>query len=203
MRDGIIKFNISNWERTKSFSKELWSDLSFNRKKLFNIGLIGFDNKLKLGFGNISKRLDNNSFIITGSQTGNIQYLEGRHFSVIQDIDLKLNSVKCKGHIKPSSESITHGVCYLYNNKINSVIHIHSSFLWNILIKNKKILSTPESAGYGSTELSFSLKNIVENMKINEPEIIVMRGHEDGIIIIGGSLKNVTEKTISLYNSYK
>ena len=204
MNEGIIKFNIKEWGKTNELSRKLWDEIEKSRKKLYKLGLIGFDKKNNIGYGNISKRLKKleKSFIITGSQTGHLQDLNGSYYSIIKEVDFNKNSVICNGPKTPSSESITHAACYFANNNIQAVIHIHCLFLWEMLIKND-FLSTPAKAEYGSIQLSKSIKKIMGNINIEDPVTVVMKGHKEGIIIAGRSLPQIIDTIIQLYNSYK
>ncbi|MCK4797016.1 MAG: class II aldolase/adducin family protein [Spirochaetes bacterium] len=206
MDEGIIKFKVEKWIKTSPFDENLWSEIELYRKKLNGITLIGFDKVNKIGYGNVSRRLmserGKNSFIITGSQTGHLSDLDGQHYSIIKSADFYNNSVICEGPILPSSESISHAACYSFNDDINAVIHIHCQFLWEIFIK-KAYLSTPYEAEYGSIELSNSIREIIKSTPLKEPIIIVMKGHKEGIIIVGKSLSEITERLFQLYKSYK
>ena len=127
MFEGIIKFKIIEWNKTSSLDRPLWENIEKSRKKLYEIQLIGFDKKQKYGYGNISTRLENNTFIITGSQKGNISILSGNHYCIIKDVDFDNNAVKCIGPIMPSSESITHASCY-YSNKNSKFSNSYSFY---------------------------------------------------------------------------
>lgn len=202
MNDGVIKFNIRSWEKTTSLSDILYKEIECARKKLFELELIGEYHELKLGYGNISKRLDKNIFLITGSQTGCYPNLDGKFYTTITDWDFSNNSVVCQGPIEPSSESLTHAAFYSANHFINCVIHIHDKILWLNMIKNG-FVSTPAKADYGSIELYNSIFSIIKDVNFNEPITIVMKGHEDGILFAGHNITETLDRVIEIHNHFK
>jgi hypothetical protein len=165
------------------------------------VGLIGYDNKTKLGYGNISKRLSGNNFVITGSQTGHIKDLDGSQYCIIKEVDFTSNSVKVEGPIAPSSESITHASCYYSNEKIQNVIHIHNESLWKNLL-NAGYPSTSVNAEYGSRKLSNEISDIAKNADNSTPHILVMEGHYSGLIAFGKDLEEVYQLIYKLYKEY-
>jgi L-ribulose-5-phosphate 4-epimerase len=201
MNEGVIKFNIADWVKTGPLSEDLWAPIEEKRKILFEKKLIGFDHSTDLGYGNISRRLNSGSdeFIITGTQTGELSVLGRKHYCIIVGIDLTVNAVHCKGPVKPSSESLTHGVCYKFNKSINAVVHIHSPEIWNRFYNDNKVLSTPQEVEYGSVELWKCMEDLVVKMDIDQPQMVLMKGHKDGIFFVGRSLDDVTNKVLEVY----
>lgn len=201
MEEGIIKFKIERRKSYFSIGAPLYEDIDNARKKLRYYNLIGQYADLKLGYGNISKRLNEKEFLISGSQTGHLESLNGSFWSVIEDSDFDNNSVKCKGAIEPSSETLSHSAFYAFNMSINCVIHIHQKILWLELIKNGYPNTSP-SAEYGSRILYKELIEIIKNNYKSDPIVIVMRGHEDGILFAGSSINLTLDKIMELYNKY-
>ncbi|OHD28087.1 MAG: hypothetical protein A2086_00780 [Spirochaetes bacterium GWD1_27_9] len=201
MQEGVIKFKIENWIQTKPLTESFYKEIEDTRKILYKFNLIGVYKDLNLGFGNISKKLTGDEFVITGSQTGEYKDLNGSHYTVIKSVDFQTNSVVCEGPIKPSSESITHAAFYASNKKITSVIHIHSLKLWEKLIENN-YLSTSEKAEYGSPELSKNIIEIAKNVDLDKPLIVVMKGHKEGIIGAGNNINQTLEELLRIYNLY-
>ncbi|MBP7553884.1 MAG: class II aldolase/adducin family protein [Spirochaetes bacterium] len=201
MEEGIIKFKIER--RIKNFSIEasLYEDIDKARKILRDYNLIGVYADLKLGYGNISKKLNEKEFLISGSQTGHLESLNGSFWSVIEDSDFNNNSVKCKGGIEPSSETLSHSAFYTFNKSINCVIHIHQKIMWLELIKNGYMATSP-NAEYGSRALYKELIELIKNNSKSDPIVIAMSGHEDGILVAGSSINITLDKTMELYNKY-
>lgn len=84
MIDGVIKYNL-NFNKSKPLKKSLWEEIQKVRKKLHDIDLIG--EKDGIGFGNISQRISEKSFVITGTQTGHLKALDENHYSLIEDFN--------------------------------------------------------------------------------------------------------------------
>jgi L-ribulose-5-phosphate 4-epimerase len=182
MKDGYIKFTC-NWMK-KPININNLSELNKWRNKLYKLELIGaYDNGI--GFGNMSTRLKNNSFIITGSATGNLKRLTKKHYSLVKDFNIKNNFLTCSGETKASSESLSHAIIYENYLKVNAVIHIHNLKLWNKL-KNK-FPTTDKKAKYGTPEMAFEIKKL---LKKNKNQVIIMGGHKEGILAFG---KNIEE----------
>ena len=151
MDDGIIKFNC-NWSRSMSFSDEEISGINAWRDRLFNLGLIGayLDGT---GYGNISIRADNNSFIITGTGTGGLKKLNKDHYTLVYDYDIEKNSLFCKGPIMASSDSLSHAVIYNCSPDTKAVIHFHNMNIWKDHIN--KIPTTNPNVLYGTVDMAF------------------------------------------------
>ena len=113
MDEGYIKFNC-RWIKTAPFSKHKIAEINAWRDRLYKHGLIGsYSNGI--GFGNISIRTDINSFLITGSATGNLKKLNENHYVQVNEYDFLQNSLTCSGPIKASSESLSHAVIHIHN----------------------------------------------------------------------------------------
>ena len=184
MIDGVIKYNF-DFQKSKPLPKPLFFKLEIVRKRLYSLGFIG--EKDSIGFGNISKRVDKESFVITGTQTGHLSTLEAKHYALIEAYDDKKFYIKSSGASKPSSEALTHGTIYNLCDEIGAVIHIHSVALWNFMLENdflqtKKVL-------YGSTEMIREVNRIYNNLNPLSNPKFVMAGHEEGIIIFGKDLQ--------------
>ncbi len=182
-KEGYIKFNCI-WMQDDPLDSVKLRDLIFWRNRLFKSGLIGVYPD-GIGFGNISCRLrDSFEFIVSGTQTGHLEYADENHFCLINQFDLGKNEVHCIGPVKASSESMTHAACYISSDEIKVVMHVHHKQLWQRL-KNVAPTSSSEIS-YGSPRMAMEVKHLIQSQKMSEG-IIVMAGHEDGIIVIGKS----------------
>jgi len=193
MIDGVIKYNL-DFIKSPPLEKYLWENIEITRERLFALGLIG--EKDGIGYGNISERLSENSFIITGTQTGNLNSLDAKHYSLIETYNDKEFYLKSSGAVKPSSEALTHGTIYNLNPKIDAIIHIHSKSLWDFMLKRD--YKRTENVPYGSTQMIEEVKRIYQNINPLENPKFVMSGHEDGIITFGKTLK---EAEFALYHT--
>ncbi len=184
MTDGIIKYNF-DFKASKPLDEQLLLKLESLRERLFSSELIGVTDE-GIGFGNISQRVDENSFIITGTQTGHLPTLDAKHYSLIEDYNDKEFYLKSSGAIKPSSEALTHGTIYNLSPKIGGVIHIHSKEIWNFMLKNDYLKT--KNVEYGTEEMIDEVNRIFSNIEPLDNPKFVMAGHEDGVIIFGEDL---------------
>ncbi len=184
MIDGIIKYNF-DFQKSKPLEKALWEKIEEVRERLYALKLIGV--KDGIGYGNISERLSENNFVITGTQTGDLHSLSHKHYSLIEAYNDEKFFLKSSGAIKPSSEALTHGTIYNLSPKIGAVIHIHSKTLWDFMLDAD--YKKTENVPYGSTEMIEEVKRIYKDTNpLNNPKF-VMSGHEEGIISFGKNLK--------------
>jgi ribulose-5-phosphate 4-epimerase/fuculose-1-phosphate aldolase len=182
--EGYIKFEC-NWQKSEAPDAELLTDLNTWRDKLYGLKLIGaYANGV--GYGNISKRLNGNQFIITGSATGNLRKLSPAHFAVVTDFDLSKNSLICRGTVKASSESLSHGVLYRLDSAIDAVIHVHHSGLWKKLLF--KVPTTEKGIPYGTPEMAAEIARLYQQTSLPMQKILVTAGHEEGIFTFGKDL---------------
>ena len=182
--EGYIKFNC-HWEMLPLENNELIKELIHSRQILYNKKLIGVLED-GIGYGNISMRIPGtDNFIITGSATGNEPIINENHISLVTSYDIKKNQVECCGMVKASSESLTHAAIYLSPFNINAVVHTHHKAIWQKYID--KLPTTAKNAAYGTPEMAAEIVKII--MKPGRKEfVIIMGGHEDGIITFGKNL---------------
>jgi len=192
MIDGVIKYNF-DFEPSEPLNELLFLDIELARERLFALNLIGVTDE-GVGFGNISQRLSGSSFVITGTQTGHLEYLDAVHYALIEEYDDKKFYLKSSGAIKPSSEALTHGTIYNLSPDIGAVIHIHSKTIWEFML-NGGYLQT-KNVEYGSIEMIDEVNRLFSKIKpLSNPEF-AMAGHEDGVIVFG---KTLTDAELTLY----
>jgi hypothetical protein len=191
--EGYIKFNI-DWEETQfDFNSNDFTELNKCRDNLYKLNLIGaYENGI--GFGNISKRIIDNQYIISGSATGNFSQLEPKHYAFVENYDLNKNQVNCKGLTKASSESLSHAIIYESLKKVNAVIHTHNLKMWQAYLN--KLPTTDKNAEFGTQEMALEIKKILKS----DSGIIIMGGHKEGILCYGKSIQETKELLISYYN---
>jgi len=185
MDEGYIKFNCKRIP-SDEIPLDKVADLNVWRKIMHDKGLIGmYPNGI--GFGNISIRCDGDSFLISGSATGGIPDLDTSHYALVTDYNLTSNSLICKGLINASSESLTHALIYECSPSANAVIHVHNLTLWKELMH--KVPTSNEHVSYGTSEMANEIKRLFEETNLCNEKIIVMAGHEEGIISFGKDLE--------------
>ena len=181
---GYVKYEC---ERIKASAvdESLITELNSYRSKLYHHGLIGvYPNGI--GYGNMSVRLEENSFLITGTSTGHLEKLTNDHFTKVVDYNFKENRLTCQGPIKASAESLTHASVYESSPETMAVIHIHSQLLWDQL-KNNVPTTAPEIE-YGTPEMALEISRLFRETDVKARQILVMAGHEEGIISFGKTL---------------
>ncbi len=194
-KEGYIKFDCE-WIESVPIPAEELIEINQYREKLYKLGLIGaYSNGI--GFGNISTRIGNSTnFIITGSATGNLKSLNEEHYTRVINFDFKKNSLRCKGPIKASSESLSHAAVYSVNPEAGAVIHIHNLNIWEKLIY--KVPTTPRDIEYGTPEMAEGIERLFKETDVKNEKILVMGGHREGIISFGKDLREAYNKIYSL-----
>ena len=192
MIDGVIKYSIEHTTKNAPAFND-YETLEALRSRLFTLGLIGVQDGI--GYGNISVReKDKNSFFITATQTGELSSLTDEYYTYINGYDFSKFQVISQGKHQPSSEALSHAMIYQINPEINSVIHIHSKALWEFMKENNTLFTTAE---YGTVAMVEEIASLYKNRNPFDESVFVMRGHEDGIIAFG---KSVKEAELRLYN---
>ena len=191
MIDGVIKYSIEHQNQDIPLFSG-YDQLETLRTRLFTLGLIG--EKDGIGYGNLSMKDDNSkSFFITATQTGRKQMLSREYYTYISDYDFSNFKVISQGIHKPSSEALSHAMIYAIDDRITTVIHIHSLALWKFMI-NKNYLST--TAEYGTVKMVEEIAGLYTNLAPMINNAFVMKGHEEGIITFG---QNIEEAEMALY----
>ena len=185
MEEGYIKYQC-NWIQEQVIKTDQIHDINKWRSMLMMKGFIGmYDNGI--GFGNISMRMHEHTFMISGSATGGIKELTADHYALVTDFNLSHNQLTCKGMTTASSESLTHAAIYACSNETNAVVHIHHKEKWSSLLHHAA--TTDPSIAYGTPEMAFAIQNLIKEGKVGPNKIIVMGGHEEGLISFGKTLE--------------
>ena len=198
MDEGYIKYNC-NWIKDEPISKNEILEINKWRDRLYNVRLIGAY-KDGTGYGNISIRFKGDTFLITGSATGILSSLNGNHYTLVNEYNFKKNSLKCTGPVKASSESLTHAAIYNCSPDANAVIHIHSIKMWDKLMD--KVPTTDKHVPYGTPEMILEIKRLFIATTVYDEKLIVMGGHEEGIIAFGKTLDEAGDILIKKYSDY-
>ena len=185
MDEGYIKFNC-NWILSNDIPLDKVAELNMWREIMYDKGWIGLYPD-GIGFGNISMRCNEKTFLISGTATGGLPTLTKSHYSLVTNYDLSTNTVTCMGPVKASSESLTHALIYECSAATNAVIHIHNLDLWNRLLHHAPTSS--ENISYGTAEMANEIKRLFAETALRKEKIIVMGGHQEGIISFGRDLE--------------
>lgn len=169
-------------------------------KKIIEFGKEAYNKGLIWGnSGNISHRLDNDIFIISGS---------GAHLEKLSENDLvmvHLQDDKVEGKAKPSIETVMHTEVYRARKDVNVVFHSQPTFTTYISCTDIEVDTKlfPESMAYidkiqrvsyhhpGSQELARAVSE-----KIKDCDVLILSNH--GTICTDVSLGDVLLKTQTL-----
>lgn len=194
--EGVILFNCQ-WQAGPLPLGVDVSNLLLVRNRLYQLALIGFDTAAQVGYGNISMRVDDSCFIISGTQTGHIPLLDNTQLSYVTDADIVHNTLQCTGPAKASSESLTHAAIYKQFATAKAVIHVHHRLLWTHLMH--QVPTTLATIGYGTTAMAGEIARLATHAHLEKEKILVMQGHQDGIICFGESLATAYDLLLQYY----
>ena len=197
--EGYLKFNCERIDENISIPVNIFNSLSKWRQKMFEYSLIGVYSN-GIGYGNISVRSDANNFYISGTATGSLPVLEEKHYALVNSWSFGNNSLKCIGMINASAESLSHAAIYESLPDVGAVIHIHHKGMWDKYINS--LLTTSPEILYGTPEMAMEIKKIIRNIKPETDNILVMGGHEEGIITWGKSLDIAGAIVLNYYQSF-
>ncbi|MEA3455177.1 MAG: class II aldolase/adducin family protein [Campylobacterota bacterium] len=197
MIDGIIKYSIEHQTAATTLFSD-YNELEALRRRLFALGLIG--EKEGIGYGNISMRYKGSkSFFITATQTGNKQTLTKEYYTYISKYEFNTFKVFSRGVHKPSSEALSHAVIYAIDERITTVIHIHSLALWKFMKAQDALATTAE---YGTAEMIEEISELYEGLDPVKNNAFVMKGHEEGIIAFGRSTEEAELILLNIIKAY-
>lgn len=191
--EGYIKFNIK-WIN-EPLSINVPENLMQYRDKMHELKQIGHYKEMNIGYGNISIKTEK-GMLISGTQTGNISPIKPKHFTLVTAYNIDENSVVCRGPIKASSESMTHAAIYEADSSVNAIIHIHNLALWKKLMNT--VPTTKKEVPYGTPEMAYEIFRLFKNSTVKGDKVIVMAGHDEGIIVFGKTLDEAGEKVLKL-----
>ena len=167
------------------------AELNACRRKLVQKHLMGvYANGV--GFGNLSVRDGATSnFYITGSATGGLPNLSLTDCVRVVDCDFKKNWLRYEGTAIPSSESLTHAAIYESDSMTSAVIHCHDSVLWRALLD--RVPTSSKAVAYGTAEMAYEIMRLFKEADVQSRKILVMAGHEGGIVTFGKNLQGAFE----------
>ncbi|MEW5957876.1 MAG: class II aldolase/adducin family protein [Chloroflexota bacterium] len=190
--EGVIKFQM-DYTPTAPLPPEQLRQINAWRKITYLLQLIGQEAGRYggYGFGNISRRLEpfdapetRRRFVISGTQTGGLAELSAGHYAIVTAYYPEQNRLVAEGPIRPSSESLTHGMIYDLDNDLRWVIHAHSPQLWRHAAALELPLTDPAVA-YGTPEMAVAVRRLFAETEVRARLIFAMGGHEDGIVSFG------------------
>ncbi len=138
------------------------------------------------GYGNLSMKDSDESFIITASQTSGESELTQENLVRITGCNLDRFWVDASGHQPPSSETLTHAMIYQADSRVQWVFHVHSPELWNAALD---LPETPPDVPYGSPQMAEAVNELLSR-NVSRPLVFATRGHEDGIFVLGSNARD-------------
>ena len=198
--EGVIKFDLQ-FSVADPVPIDSLSELNRWRSILWNHGLIGQDPSRYggYGFGNVSQRIEpfdtergKRKFVISGTQTGDLEELDSSHYTIVSAYDTGLNQVLASGPVKPSSESLTHAAIYDLDNDIRAVLHVHSPDIWEASAAHG-ITQTDPGIDYGTRAMAQEVQRLFNKTDERLSGILVMGVHEDGVISFGHSVEQAAQ----------
>ena len=195
--DGVVKYTAIH-TNANAPTHPLLNHLDHVRTQLFDLKLVGaYSNGI--GYGNVSIRQDTGC-IISGTATGSLRELGSSGYCQVQSFDIEKNIVHTFGPVNASSESMTHCAIYHAHHLIQCVLHVHHKDLWDALLENQ-YPSTAATVPYGTPEMAHSMASLVHQQ--NAPTgIMVMAGHEEGVITYGQTIQSAFEQIQLAYSQY-
>ena len=194
--EGVIKFKL-NWQRSAPL--EMTEKICLAREELYSQGLIGIGTD-GIGYGNVSCRRGS-GFLITGSQTGGTRQLTAEHIAFVTSYSFTENRIDCRGPVKASSESLSHAALYSCDPKVMAVAHVHSSGLWHSAID--QLPTTDRKIPYGTPQMADEIIRLYRNSDLPESKVLIMGGHQDGIISIGSTLDECLTALFEVCDRYR
>jgi hypothetical protein len=211
-QEGVIKFHLhfAFQAVTQVQSEVKLAQLNSARSRLKARALLGQDPTRYGGdgFGNISVRLSDKQFLISGSQTGHLSELSPADVALVERIDHRANQLWARGLCKPSSESMTHGIVYQVLPAAEAVVHVHSPDIWQAAGR-LRLPATAADIPYGTPEMAEAVRVLLLQISASAdydhglPQVFAMLGHEDGIVAIGPDLVSCTDELLRLLSSAK
>jgi ribulose-5-phosphate 4-epimerase/fuculose-1-phosphate aldolase len=194
--EGYTKYEI-DWQPDAPLPGPRIAALDACRRQLFAAGLIGHDAEHDVGYGNISVRADDlGGFIISGTQTGETEATDARHYSRVTGWDIDANRIHCRGPVQASSEALTHAAIYELDAAIGAVVHIHCPALWQAL--KDKLPTTAADIAYGTPQMARELQRLYRDTYLKAHGVAVMGGHPDGLIAFGRDIEQATKRVLDL-----
>ena len=192
--EGVIKFDL-RFDSAPPVSLSALGELNAWRTILRKLDLIGQDPERYggCGFGNVSQRTDplagpcgHRQFVISGTQTGQLGVLNATHYATVKYYDPERNQDAAIGPVRPSSESLTHGMIYDLDDEIRVVLHVHSPDIWRAA-SSLDIPVTDATVAYGTPKMAEEVQRLFDMTEVREKKIFSMGGHEDGVVSFGTS----------------
>jgi len=194
-KEGVVKYTAQHETARLTFPPEMGELMSW-RRQLRALELIGADPQ-GIGYGNLSIRLyASPTFLITSSQSSGLTEVDQQHFARVTVVDLDKNLLRSVGERPPSSEALTHAALYQVNGAIRAVVHVHSNAIWAAW--RDRLPTTKDDVLYGTPEMGYEMLRLHKRKALGGQGVIVMGGHQDGVIAFGPSVGDAAGEILKL-----
>ncbi|MDR2742681.1 MAG: class II aldolase/adducin family protein [Treponema sp.] len=201
-QEGYVKYMADHWS-VPAVEPPFWKELNEARTRLYDLGLIGVLPN-GVGFGNVSVRVQGGEFLISGTATGGSRVLTSHEYCMVKSFNLEENRVTTAGPVRASSESMSHGAVYRFCASAICVIHVHSRKIFDAMLGDGS-LSTPPEAAYGTPELALAIASLVKDREAGGGAgqgVMVLAGHDEGVLSYGTSVREALDLILGLYGKY-
>ncbi|TAL48291.1 ASCH domain-containing protein [archaeon] len=140
-------------------------------------------------YGNLSFRVNGDSFIITGSKIGMKDELDDSCFVLVSSVENGI--VHANGARGPSSESMLHAAIYQKRKDVNAIFHGHCREIVE-RAGELGISETSKEEPYGTEELVNSVLELLDD----NTNFIVMKNH--GFISLGSSMEDAGKLALEI-----
>ncbi|MGI9327756.1 MAG: class II aldolase/adducin family protein [Pseudomonadales bacterium] len=162
------------------------------REMFRRLGLLGQEQQRYegLGFGNLSLRCvsGESPFVISASQTSGDALATATDMVRVTGCNLQRFWVDAEGSQPPSSETLTHGMIYSADPRIDWVFHCHSPDLWGQATE-LGLPCTPQDVGYGTPAMVTAVAELLATQH-SRPLVFATLGHTDGIFACGQTARD-------------
>jgi ribulose-5-phosphate 4-epimerase/fuculose-1-phosphate aldolase len=86
---------------------------------------------------------------------------------------------------------LTHAAIYKSDSMTSAVIHCHDSVLWRTVLDRAP--TTSKAVAYGTPEMAYEIIRLFEVSNVRSRKILVMAGHEGGIVAFGENLEEALD----------
>lgn len=184
-REGVIKYRLEFTPGPPPGNDDLGELIAWHQI-LQRLGLVGRDPARYdgLAYGNLSRRLGGDGFVISASQTADRSIPTPQDYAVVSGWRCEENLVVASGPARPSSESLTHAALYDVDPAIGCVLHVHSPVIWERR-DELGVPSTSDEVAYGTPAMARETEDIYLERHLAARGSLAMGGHRDGIVSFG------------------
>lgn len=162
------------------------------REMFRRLGLIGQTAQRYggLGFGNLSLRCapGSESFTISASQSSANDIATPDDLVRVTGCNLRRFWVDAEGTQPPSSETLTHGMIYAADPRIEWVFYCQSTELWQ-RAEALGLPATPADVEHGTAAMVRAVSDVL-GAAHSRPLVFATGGHEDGIFACGQTARD-------------